>query len=87
MTYEELLKEKDALVSQQINLDVKIRELNKKIDMAKEDQAEKILHKIETMFAQLQELGYAPVAEVELDCHMFCQWGMSWKNIDITTID
>lgn len=89
MTYAELVTRRDALVSKKIMLDADIKELNEKIEAAKENQAKKLLRQIEGLFAQMKELGYAPVAEVEkYNCgHTFCQWGIGWKNIDITTID
>lgn len=57
------------------------RDFNKK-----ESQANEIVNKIEAMFIKLQKLGYDPVAEVELDNnYALCQWGVSWKNIYIST--
>ena len=89
MTFEELVTKRDALVSKRVMLDADIKELNEKIEVAKEGQAKKLLRQVEDLFARMKELGYAPVAEVEnyIDGHAFCQWGISWQNIDITTID
>ena len=85
MTYKELLSEKEDILKEKELIEKRLSDIDNKISMAKQDQAENIFNEILSKIVELNKIGYNVVSIMDDDLeNIGHEYGLSWKKIILT---
>lgn len=85
MTYKELLSEKEDILKEKELIEKRLNDIDNKISMAKQDQAESIFNEILSKIVELNKIGYNVVSIMDDDLeNIGHEYGLSWKKLILT---